>query len=351
MTNKIASLFRIDESVFLSMALIAALSLLTLAFRYRSYEPCKPVKFVISSSDFHENSPISFKAEARKDAKYVWDFGDSTELKHSSWFVTHRYNKPGTYTVILSVNGTCDPQIQTIQIKEAPLFVNNDLQPKFTVPDVVLVNEKLTFTDNTPGATSWEWRFGETEMVDATTKNPSYRYLTPGSKVISLRINGRNDIMGFRTIHVKEFQKIEEAYRRNRNNLDNDLNIPDRPDTGPLFRPIDTITAKPPTPSPKAPDISTTEMSTLFDQVILGNKKASDFSQYLCGNLNMQVTYNGSNMTFSQMCDELRKAKKIKSVHRPRVAFTRYEPTGCITDIKVSVAQRTALEKLLGTRN
>jgi hypothetical protein len=351
MKYKIASIFRIDESVFLSMALIAVLSLFTLAFRYHRYEPCKPVKFVIASSDFHENSPISFKAEVIKDAKYVWDFGDSTEVKHSSSFVTHRYNKPGTYTVILSINGNCVPQIQTIHIKEAPLFVNNDLQPKFTVPDEGFVNEKVTFTDNTPGAASWEWRFGETQMVDARTKSPSYRYLTPGTKLILLKINGRSDMVGFRTIHIKELKKNEEVTRKKRNSPNNDLNIPEVPVSGPIFLPTDTVIAKPEKPTPKPPDISTAQMSSLFDAVVTGDKKASDFSIYLCGNLNMQVTYNGSNMTFSQMCDELRKEKKKKNIHKPRVEFTKYESTGCIIDMKVSVAQRTAVEKLLGTRN
>jgi len=350
MKKKFSSFFRIDESVFLSVALIAGLSLFILAFRYKNNEPCLPIRLIVLNSDFREGSPISFRAETKNGKKYEWDFGDNTKPESFSSSAIHTYKKPGLYTVVLTVNGKCD-EIQNITIKEAPVVDNIALRPDFFAPDSAFVGEPVTFKDNTPEATAWEWRFGENGSVDATKKEATYIYLTPGYKKISLKINGRNDRVGETTIYVKEKIKRSEAVKdppsRPTKN-ERPVHIVIKPDNPSLE---DQLKEIPPLPKEKAPDITTTQMSDLLDAVVVGEKQAGDFSPYLCEHLDMPVIYNGTNMTFSQMCAELRKFKRLNNINRPTVNITRYASTGCITNMTVTVTTRTLLNRTFSKRN
>lgn len=55
--------------------------------------------------------------------------------------------------------------------------------------DEYLVNKVVEFNDNTKGATSWEWDFGDSTAIDRRQRTLHY-YKKPGEYIVKLKING-----------------------------------------------------------------------------------------------------------------------------------------------------------------
>jgi PKD repeat protein len=55
---------------------------------------------------------------------------------------------------------------------------------------ITYVGKNVQFTDASTGATSWAWDFEDDGTTDATVKNPTFAYTTPGLKTVKLVING-----------------------------------------------------------------------------------------------------------------------------------------------------------------
>ena len=55
--------------------------------------------------------------------------------------------------------------------------------------DDYLVNKVVEFNDNTKGATSWEWDFGDSTAIDTRQRTIHY-YKKPGEYIVKLKING-----------------------------------------------------------------------------------------------------------------------------------------------------------------
>ena len=98
-----------------------------------------------------------------------WSFGDGGT--GAGAIPTHIYNSPGTYHVLLTVhNGSCvDTVSQTVTIYPAPVaaFTASPLPP---CPPPVAVN----FTNNSTGASSYIWSFGDGGT--STANSPSHTY-------------------------------------------------------------------------------------------------------------------------------------------------------------------------------
>jgi gliding motility-associated-like protein len=110
-----------------------------------------------------------------------WSFGDGTNRTSYDAFKT--YTVPGTYQVrLLNKFGTCiDSVIKSIVIVDTPSarFISsipNGCKPPFTV----------RFTDQSTGATSWEWRFGD--GTTSTERNPEKTYAAFGQYTVQLTV-------------------------------------------------------------------------------------------------------------------------------------------------------------------
>jgi len=55
--------------------------------------------------------------------------------------------------------------------------------------DEYIVNKVVEFNDNTEGATSWEWDFGDSTEIDRRQRTLHY-YKKPGEYIVKLKING-----------------------------------------------------------------------------------------------------------------------------------------------------------------
>ncbi len=131
-------------------------------------------------------SPINFSGQQLSGniTNWNWDFGDgsgTSTLQND----TYAYASAGTYQIKLSVtdaNGCNNLLIDTVQVYEEPI-------PNFTLPGGSLcMNNAIAFTNTTTGesgsAVTWTWDFnGEGASSE---KEPSFTFLTPGSKTITL---------------------------------------------------------------------------------------------------------------------------------------------------------------------
>lgn len=109
----------------------------------------------------------------------VWRFGDGGTA--TSMNATHVYTAPGVYTVWLynTYSSCIDSISQQITVNPNPVAaftapVTSKCEPPFTV----------NFQDNSTGATSWLWDFGDGNT--SALQNPSHTYTNYGSFTVKL---------------------------------------------------------------------------------------------------------------------------------------------------------------------
>ena len=326
--------FRFDGSVTLTLILAGAISLFILAFRVKNSKPYSAITIHTRDSIYYQDAAVSLSASSNDVQRFEWDFGDSTTEVSNVPNVIHRYKEPGTYTVTLTAPDK-DPFWKRLRIMPSPKITDTHLQPTFTVPDVVMVGKQATFTDNTSGATSWEWSFGESDDVDNTNRVASYIYKSPGSKKVYLKINGQYDRATEKLILVKADPRMEEKESKPRVEAKVNHNQPK-----PQMKDTPTTKSNKPEEVKKEewPSISNSDFREQLKLVASGIRTSTDFSKYLC-DPNIEANYNGETMNFSEMCkkikDEMEDANYVKSVSVIQKKFD--NNSGCVTGVIVKM--------------
>ena len=106
---------------------------------------------------------------------FAWDFGDQSPID-SSEYPTHHYGTPGTYTVTLTTydSATCNKQdkiSKTIVVSASPTAA-------FTYgPIPAQENTFTTFTNQSTGANSYKWLFGDGEEFETTSHDTLIRHI------------------------------------------------------------------------------------------------------------------------------------------------------------------------------
>ncbi len=112
---------------------------------------------------------------------WSWDFGDggTSTLQNPS----HDYVNPGNYTVSLTVTGPGGSDTNTktnyITVEDPAVTANFSGTP--TSGDAPL---DVAFTDNSTGASSWSWDFGDGGT--STAQNPTHTYTVAGVYTVTL---------------------------------------------------------------------------------------------------------------------------------------------------------------------
>jgi len=132
------------------------------------------------------NTPVSFTNTSTPVPVSVnWNFGDGNTA--TTLNATHAYTVPGTYTVTLTNNyGNCsESSSQTITIYALPVAA-------FTSSTRIRCEPPLTvnFQDQTPGATAWQWDFGDGN--NSTQQNPAHTYTNYGNYTVTLITTNAN---------------------------------------------------------------------------------------------------------------------------------------------------------------
>lgn len=146
---------------------------------------------------------VTFEDRTEGAETWEWNFGDGGNEEAHERVVNHTYDYAGEYKVKLVVNGEYKDSLLVI-VKETVITPIED-EPEIIIsgPSEVFIGEQVQFTDNTPGATSWKWKFGETGAVDATTNPATYAFTNVNKNA---QVSVTNDVskkIGVWTVKVK----------------------------------------------------------------------------------------------------------------------------------------------------
>lgn len=148
-----------------------------------------PVARAGSDVETCANVEVAFDGAASEDSdgvvdRYAWDFGDGS--RGSGVAPTHRYVRPGTYQVVLTVEGdqvadcdNSDVDELTVTVRAAPTaFIDG---PTVASPGEVLA---LGAVGQNEGDVRWRWDFGDGGRAEGT--NVEHAYTEPGSFDVTL---------------------------------------------------------------------------------------------------------------------------------------------------------------------
>lgn len=359
MEKRSSSVFRIDESVYYTMGSVSIICGVILCFGFRHSNTCNhpDLKITKSAAHYYTRSLIAFKAETTGGSRFRWNYGDSENDEDGGSSATHEYKQPGTYTVTVLVDGVCD-QVTTVEISDAPIVKNPNLVPTIIFPDTALVNFPVDFRDLTADATSWEWHFGNSKTVEANSPKVSHSFSVPGHHEIYLRVNGKPDRYTIQDIFIIDPRSSEEAEKANASKLrkpapDIQLlpRIPLKPTADPLAQGSAPAANDKPvvkTDPKKVADLSSDDLEGMLRNVVSGKIRASDFSEYLRGDLNIKVKYNEEIISFTKMCEKLREIKKIKDIKKLEVvSIGKDTATNAIKYLNVNASRKGLLGRTL----
>ncbi|RAV29764.1 PKD domain-containing protein [Sinomicrobium soli] len=203
-----------DSRVLLSFIALLFIAGVVLAFKVRESEPCLVQSFNIDASALKVGEIVTFSDYTDNAHEWEWNFGDGNTASHRSK-VVHQYKEPGKYLVNLWVNKNCNIS-KVVEILPSKELIDSTLFPRFDIPAIAYVDEPVTFTDQTPHAKRWEWRFGEGdgEKIDAIDKDPSYTYKTPGLKTVYLIVNDDTKYLTHKKITVLPSRNKKERINK-----------------------------------------------------------------------------------------------------------------------------------------
>jgi hypothetical protein len=171
-----------DKRILLFVA--ALLLVVAGIFTYKTFlKKKKPdavaaVNFIVSRTEINEGDAIDYEDRTAGASSWMWEFGDGDVGNQKSG--THKYVSAGDYTILLTVNGKlADSQHIMVKALMAPADTSHIIMASISGPATAFVGDKIVFTDNTPGATTTQWKFGESGGVDGTGKTITYSYESP----------------------------------------------------------------------------------------------------------------------------------------------------------------------------
>ena len=119
--------------------------------------------------------------------QWQWDFDNDGVIDSTLQNPTHTYDKPGTYSVNLTVSNSSGTAHTT-----GHLVFFLPLKADFMAePTEVVGFRNVRFYDTSQGnITSWAWDFDGDGVVDSTEPSPIYQYTLNGDYTVTLTIKG-----------------------------------------------------------------------------------------------------------------------------------------------------------------
>ena len=152
-------------------------------------EPQQPPVAAFSGTPTSGTAPLTvqFADQSTGATSWEWDFDNDGTVDSTSQSPSHQYTAADTYTVKLMVTNTIGSDDE---IKVGYITVNEPQQPPvaaFTgTPTSGNAPLTVQFTDQSTGATSWEWDFDNDGTVDSTSQSPSHQYTATGTYTVKL---------------------------------------------------------------------------------------------------------------------------------------------------------------------
>lgn len=161
------------------------------------------VKFEKRPAEIFVGTEVTFEDKTEGAVTWEWDFGDDGIEEAHERIVYHTYEYAGDYIVKLIVNGEFIDSL-LVSVKDLVVApVEDDPDVIISGPTEFYVGDQVQFFDNTPGATQFEWKFGETGLVDATS-NPAVYVFREVNR--NAQVSVRNNVSkrtGILSVNVK----------------------------------------------------------------------------------------------------------------------------------------------------
>ena len=144
-----------------------------------------------ANNQLEVNEPLKFTindSSAVADKRVLWKMGNGDSIVgHPN--ISYIYRQAGKYLVTLQVDGKIitEKTIDVVKITKDTVAV--DSIPKIVGPTQGFVGEKLVFSADGDGMTSWLWEFGESGTIDAFERQVVYKYDEPGKYLVKLKTN------------------------------------------------------------------------------------------------------------------------------------------------------------------
>ena len=122
------------------------------------------------------------------DKRVLWKMGNGDSIVgHPN--ISYAYRQAGKYLITLQVDGKIitEKTIDVVNIQKDTIAV--DSIPKIVGPTQGYAGEKLVFSAEGNGMTSWLWEFGESGTIDAFDRQVIYKYDEPGKYLVKLKTN------------------------------------------------------------------------------------------------------------------------------------------------------------------
>jgi large repetitive protein len=117
---------------------------------------------------------------------WSWDFGDAGTS--TSQNPQHCYTLSGTYSVTLTVTGTGGCTSSVTYSNYIDVAGNPTAAFTASPQPVTIANPTVNFTDESTGATSWSWNFGDVNGSSSSVQNPTFIYPDTGCYMATLYV-------------------------------------------------------------------------------------------------------------------------------------------------------------------
>lgn len=125
---------------------------------------------------------VSFQNLSEQNMVYNWNFGNGQTSNLFNPVIT--YNAAGSFTVSLTVtNQGCVNDLTKAAYINVNLLPNADFMPSATLVDED--DSEIVFSDNSTGASSWVWNFGD-GTSGVTEQSPSHSFPVQGDYTVCL---------------------------------------------------------------------------------------------------------------------------------------------------------------------
>jgi len=322
MENKIIKI-HYDSKVYFSFLIIFLFGIGVLVANYIKQENCDDVGFDIIAQSFTTGDLIEFKSVGDNDFQWEWNFGDRSKEEYVS-NTLHKFDSVGLYTITLKVNNNCVVNRQ-LYIKER-VFVKkseNNPVPVINFPEEIRVGDVVTFECTSAFANKWEWRFGESDKVDAISAVTKYTYQEEGTYKISLVVN--DDIKSALIKTIVVLPKKNERRRRRRSTTDRVdgvllEQIPDEPD-------VETSTEV------EKIKLSRKDAKKMLEDYAIGEIDFVDIKHYFCSNNIRVVNPSGRISSLRELLNDIRG----KQINVMDISLYKNESSGCLKTINIDL--------------
>lgn len=116
---------RLNDMVTTTLLAVCMIASMAVVVKYKNHIPLTNFKIQTSSGQIITEAAVRFETNAKGFGRLRCDFGDAQNAASELNSVFHSFERPGRYTVVLSVDGRCTQYMNLIEVtgtKKAGVF-------------------------------------------------------------------------------------------------------------------------------------------------------------------------------------------------------------------------------------